>query len=322
MMYEKLIQQFMYEQFPAVPVDKEVLFESIYKAVVGTKQLRNGPMPLPEAAVAIRQVLRDNEKIVFHIPWGSRKLGERDMDILDFMALKQLYSVERLLAFYGRETKFVFRIEDLTDNWLFGEPSKEERDRYWLPVTTLIGRLFHNAWNYLESDLTDPKIFSGLAAQYTAIFHDYFLGKIQVGLIHELGWKGTIPTAQRQYYLRKFSRMGYADPLHELAKYFGATLARVNTKATATPSEPHISVSFIDPVPGNPISRQRVYYRSIPEKFTHLHCQPWNGRGYLVINEEGECTPRIVPYGEILNLAEEYVEFGGVKIRTDYLIES
>lgn len=321
-MYGDLIQRFLYEEMPFFNVSGNVRFEAISKAIFGSKQLRSGPMPVPEVQVGIRQVIRtameSHEPIKFFVPWGSRKQDGGPFDVLDFMAIKQLSCLQQTLANYGQMARFAFRIESLTDQFLFGA---DGIDNYIPEFTKAVNQMITNSEYFFENEFVDPRAFLDDADRFLDVFLGYLRGRFPISRLEEIGWKGTIPKEQRDYYLKAYAQFGYADPLFELAKYFAATMSRVKNNATAIPNGDVIHISFTNPVPGNPISRHRVYYRSIPERYTHFHRPPWIGKGYLVINgEEGECTPKVL--NEPMDLINCQTVIDGINIQTNYVLES
>lgn len=306
--YENLIEQFFYSEAPVVGYhNKNVRFEAIAAEVIGTKQRRFGPMPPPEAQVAVRDVLRESENTVcFLVPWGSRKQDDNaPLDILEFCAIKQLACLAGELQRFGVNCRFNFRIEDLTDRFLFGEGSIDQSTVYSENLANLAVGLLRDVATvepYRESQVTQWLEFKAMAEDFAPIFRNYLTGKARVETLKTIGWVGDISIDQRSHYLALYATLYPGrDHIWELSKYFAATLARVKLKATCDPAwslglvgHPYITVSFTHPVPGNPVDRPRVYYRTIPGKFTHQHKAPWLARGYMGIKDSNACGPRFI----------------------------
>lgn len=128
--YTSVIQWFFYESVSSADTPAEVRFEAISAAVVGTKQRRFGPVPKPEVLVAVRERLHD-ETIHLFLPWGSRKQADgAPLDVAEFCALKQLHCLQEELRRYGKKCAFTFRLEDLTDRFLFSDGDPAQSDAY------------------------------------------------------------------------------------------------------------------------------------------------------------------------------------------------
>lgn len=329
MEYGTLIEQFLYQSAPVVPVSKEARFEAIVAAVFGSKQRRYGPMPSVEVQYQLRQTIRNmGDEFTFFIPWAARKLRDDGrLDILEFMALKQLLCLRQELARFNVRGRYVFRVENLTDRYLFGETQAnfDAMRRYTDDFHSLVKVLFGpSSYIGYESQKVDSGKFVQCAEQYAPVFYRYLKGEGQPAELEEIGWKGIIPQEQQDYYLTAYQGFEWQNKDHvwELAKYFAATLARVKMKATCLPSaEDFVQISFVQPVPGNPVAQNRVYYRSVPEKHTNRHIAPWNGQGYFVIREDNSVCPKVAGPAERLAFYDRETDFGGVKIWTPYILE-
>ncbi len=119
-----------------------------------------------------------------------------------------------------------------------------------------------------------------------------------------------------------FDPTGKRDPNWELAKYFASTLARVKLNASAIPSEKHLTIAFNHPVPGSPMGGNRLYYRSIPQRFTNIHRAPWNSKGYVEIHEDNTVVPKSAGPSEVVaGLTENVITLEcGAEIRADYVL--
>ena len=88
------------------------------------------------------------------------------------------------------------------------------------------------------------------------------------------------------------------------------------------PAGPKVEVSFSRPVPGHPLAGSRVYYRTLPERYTHHHTAPWGGRGYLAVSDDGTAVPRYVEHlepGQAERLIEKVVTVGNALVSASYL---
>lgn len=330
MNYEDLIAQFVHSELPALPVSPEIRLDAIAAEVFGSKQRRQGPLPSIERQYDIRQVLSlPGDSITFLVPWAASKQEDgAPLDVAELMALRQLQCLRDGLARFGKRAEFVLRVEDLTDQILFGArrgvpcPRKEQINDYVVNLTALIRFVLgDSAMIYEESFLVDFDAFSLAADHYIPVFYKYLRGNASVESLRDIGWSGEIPIQQRKYYLDTYREL-YPDREHnfELARYFATTLARVKLGATAAPERPHLQISFAHPVPGSPVANRRLYYRTIPERYTNAHRAPWMSRGYFRIDEKNDCCPRIQARGEKLELNVNTINVGGARVRADYVL--
>lgn len=328
MTYDDLIRQYLYQSFPSTPATAKTKFEAVSSAVLGTKQRRFGPQLSPEAQVAIRKVITDtpeDKPLQFFAPWGASKqnLGH-GLDIAEVSAIKQLACLQSELASYGRTSRFTFRLEDLTDRYLLGNaPARQEQIESYVEAFSKLATatLTDTAVN-AESEAVTWKGFWDKADEYFPLFLKYLTdsSKKNFEALSAAGWKGQIPDEQRQYYRDAYRSFGYPseDWNSHMARYFAATLARVRLNATRAPTSPFVLIAFTHPIPGNPIGTPRVYYRTIPEKFTNHHRSPWLAKGYLRIAGDNTVTPRVyVPTGEHIPLVPNRITWNGIEIEAD-----
>lgn len=321
--YEDLIVRFFYEAVPTSDAPKTVQFEAVSSEVFGTKQRRYGPMPGPEAQVLVRDVLRkseDSRALTVFVPWAcSKQEPAAKLDLLEFCALRQLLCLREGMARFGWSTNFVFRVEDLTDTYLFGCKARTRIESYRDRMARLVGSVLPGSDVRLESHYSSPEAFRDTAEMYAYAFNRYLRGEGDSSELRKIGWAGDIPAEQREYYLAAY-RVFYpnADHNREMAKYFAATLARKTLGATATPTDvPFVTVSFSKPVPGNPVVRPQVYYRTLAARHTHAHTAPWVGRGYFALADDGGCTPRFVD-AQTPELVPHTMLWNGVEIDAPY----
>lgn len=337
MTYEDIIAQTVFQEFPSgVKVSGDVKFEALAAEIIGTKQRRFGPMPSPETQVRIRDVIRqthdDGRKFyMFFVPWGGAKQTKgAALDITEFYALKQLRclqtAVERMT---GKTCGFRFRVEDFTRQYLRGDDWDVQCREYLVKLNKLAKFMLGGEGGHMADAIPEShhvscyQEFSGRASSYRPAFFDYLNNPSEANFkrIQYFGWKGTIPQEQKEYYYRTYQKLyPRSSPVQELAKYFSATLARVNLRATCVPDIPHVSISFNHPIPGDPLPRARTHYRTIPERFTRVHQSPWRSEGYFQIDEQNGCTPKFVddPHRSDIHLTEHVIEIGGVPVQTNY----
>ncbi len=325
MTYDDLISQFFYEAAPHLPATPEVRFEAVMKEVFGTKQRRNGPMPSPEQQVKIRDVVRNSDTVHFFVAWAARKqVDGMGLDVLEFCALRQLRDLQRSLRQLGKDSKFTFRVDDHTDRYLFGTTSEEQIQWYVQNLRHAAAVLLDDAELKLESDCTPWGTFNRDALKFTHTFYDYLTGKANVSSLQAVGWKGEIPDVQREYYENVY-RVFYPhrDTLWEMSRYFAATLTRNRQGAAHTPEEPFVTINFYNPVPGNPVERPRVFYRSIPERNSHTHRAPWTSKGYFVVDGNNGVCPKSAGVHDhrSLPLVKHSVRVGDASVEADYLLE-
>lgn len=332
--YNDVIEKFLFQTFPAMTVKDNVRFEALSAEVFGSKQRRYGPMPSPEVQVSVREYIRSAEHYDFLVPWGSSKQGDGDkLDILELMALRQLLCLKEGLARFGKTCTFWFRVEDLTDRFLFGDKRVQQIGEYRLAMSQLIPAVLGDSGKHQEESwFSDWETFAQLANRHLPVFYNYLRGDSCIESVERIGWKGTLPQEQLDYYYSAFKAFyPNSDPKHEAAKYFSATLARVKLKMTAAPEGNYLSISFAKPVPGSPMTGNRLYYRTIPERHTNLHKAPWMGKGYFEIDDGNSCIPRymdneeyknftqgMVAYNDFKHIVQNTVKFEGVQIDAPY----
>ena len=316
-MYSDLIEQALYAAVPYSNADKKVRFEAIVAEIIGTKQRRFGPMPSPEVQVGIREVVRQSgDHIRFFLPWACRKQdANKKFDLLEFYALKQLLCLREGLKRMGVESKFYFRLEDLTDLWLFNADTGV--NEYARAFDGVVSKMLPGSIVNLESDFTSYTLWHDKATEYKQEFLQYFAHGREPDLP---GWQ-PMPPEQLQYY-RDLNQKLYpqANAAEKMADYFAAVLARKTLNAVGHPSGPFIFITFAHPVPGNPIQPNRLFYRTLPERFTNKHVSPWMTSGYFRIKDmTNEVCPRFVEEG--VDVIPNESCWDGVKIATDYAID-
>lgn len=322
--YQGLIEQFLYEAVPTPNVLAKTKFEAVSTAIIGSKQRRFGPIPAPEIQVAIRQVILDTpdtEPIKFFVPWGASKFyKDAPFDILDFWALKQLQCLQIELARFGRQAQFSFRLEDNMDTWLFGPREKQIYD-YVKTFIVVSGIILDRSCTVLESNAVSWNSFKEIATDFQPIFYQYLKGDKPLRDLQDIGWLGEIPLEQRKYYKDVYHlHYPYEDYDFHMSRYFAGTLARKMLKAEVRPSGGNfLSIAFNHPVPGSPTVGNRLYYRTLQERFTNRHQAPWNGQGIIQIGDDNACCPRFLePHHKPIPTTTPW---NGIEIHTPIVLE-
>lgn len=325
--YSALIASYLQSQIP-YSSSPSVQFEAISSIIIGSKQRRMGPIPAPEVQVAIRDIIRQSGKeIHFFIPWGSRKQAVgQTVDVMEVMALYQLKGLQSELKEQGITSHFHFRIEDMTDYWLFQNRECKEVHQYAEDFRKLVyGILGPNNSPLLESQLVDKPQYFRTAETNMAVFQRFLLQTRDLDSIRAIGWKGDIPQEQVDHYIGAYKGFWDDKPekfyLIELARYFASSLTRVHLDATAFPKVPFINLAFHKAVPGSPMSPNRLFLRSLPQRCTNTNRSPWLAKGYFVIKEDNETCPKSAAHYETLDFQPNVTEMFGVKVQTDYLLQ-
>lgn len=322
--YEEVISTFMHTSLPALKVNESIHFESVVGEVFGSKQRRQGPMPSPEVQVVIRDYVRNNKVLNFFIPWSGSKIREGSkLDVLEFMAIKHLACLKESLLRLGVESQFYFRLEDTTDFFLC--PGREEEVKQYTHTMFHLTAKVLGGQGRIESDFA-PKfdIVKSLADECASAFEKYLRGEVGVEVLQRMSWAGEIPQEQRDYYYTAYKEF-YPDQDHVrlLAEYFAITLARKVMHFDCLPDDPTIQISFTRPVPGTPMGRNRLYYRTIPERYTCKHRAPWVGDGYFLIDDEtNTCCPKYIDRDtDMSRLVDSTLNFNGIEIHAPYMLK-
>lgn len=343
--YLPILDGFLVKEFPGTATKKESVFEALCSEIFGTKQTRYGPFPSPEIQVTIRSVVDhyfvQNKAIQFLVPWGCSKQGEFELDILELFALKSLHCLsKRIREIYPPGVEITLRLEDATDIALFGESYRPKIEKYRDSMKQLVESLdYSDIWVRTEcGDLMRETEFLDHVEMFKFLFEDYIRVSDIYGIepakdtiaffsLQRMGWTGDIPLEQRKYY-RQTYRTFYPNLSEQeitklMATYFSCSLARNYLKGTGKPkSGKFIQINFSLPVPGLPetFSTNRMYYRTVPEKFTHKHKAPWIGRGYIKIEEGNCCKIKIADFNESIDLIPHTFSIGTVKVQAPYTV--
>lgn len=333
--YADPICQYIQSSFPKIAtISESSLLDILTKVIVGTKNVRYGPIPKPEGLVAIRNVIRESiendSPITLLVPWGGRKMDKHlSLDVAEVSALKQLINLDTFVKrFFKPGIHAYVRIEDINAEWLYKET--EGIEQYSQGMEDLIHILRGDALitPVRESAMMDRDDYVKVASRYSQLLFDVIIAQERMPSLElsdipaykelvENGWKGTIPKEQRAYYLDRYKRL-YPNVDEEertrmLAEYFGGSKARYDLNGRGIPQGKDgsfVQLNFAHPVPGAPASifNNTVYYRTVPESAGRTHAAPWRAKGYLQIIDN-EVVPKIAQKeGEVGGLETSFVE--------------
>lgn len=300
-------------------------------------------MPSPEVQVPVRQVIRHymdaSEPIQFLVPWGASKQGDHKLDVLELSALRNLHCLsERVKSLYAPGIRITIRLEDATDIALFGDDYAPKVMDYCYNFQELIKALgYYEIWARREADdLMDGNEFFDNVRMFRPLFVDYILASDRYGsvaaqdiasfsVLKQNGWSGTIPLEQRTYYRQAYRifypDMSEAEITRKMATYFACSLSRVVMRGTGKPDNgKFIQINYSLPVPGVPtnLASNRIFYRTVPERFTNRHKAPWIGRGYVTISEDNSCKIKLADFNEPLELTPYCFQVGEAKVQAPY----
>lgn len=352
-LYSDLLKSWTMQMLPPSNATPQDRLETITNLIVQTGKVRYGPKPSPESLVEIRKVIRrgieTKKPIPVLVPWGSRKPNLcQSIDVADLMAintLKQLASQVKSIHQPGLDLRI--RVEDIGGKYLFADEGEKlilGSDKYVKDLLRLIfvvdpayyitPVLESQMMTQTEHDKVADGIFPYLAS-YLSITdllpEAQWMDTEAYRQLVDLGWRGSIPKVQREYYRGLYRNMGMSDweATQALAKYFAGAYARYLLKAAGQNGE-YLQINFSHPIPGAPedmVSR-RVHYRTIPENYTRNHIAPWRAKGFFRISEDDEVTPSLGSWSDTDLLSKlnsgflDITSHAGteVTIHADYLV--
>jgi hypothetical protein len=326
--------------------------------IIGSKQLRYGPLPSPERLVNIRNVIRDavakDLPIPVLVPWGGRKArAGSSLDVAEISGIQRIMEVNETVKQFHKPGMFVrLRIEDVNANWLYrDEPNAaEEIDVYSSAMFNLVDEMdksqkispIKETWLIKNSDL-----YFNRAIQLSEMILDYLIVTENMPeqywhttpgfkVLQIEGWQGLIPKEQREYYYARYRGLDPSITLPEamkkLADYFAGSKTRHEMNATGKPQtsvDGFIQANFAHPVPGAPegLFSTTIYWRTIPYSDGRTQIAPWRAKGYLLISKEA-VTTKIMSWNDpkIDELEPATVIITGdnnmkIKVQADYLTQ-
>lgn len=302
--------------------------EVITNLLIGTKEVRYGSIPNPEALVVIRSVIRHalqtNTPIPILVPWGSIK-----RDLSSSIDVAELSSVNRLVKLlhdvkdiYEPGLDMVIRVEDTSGISLFG---------FDYPLEDFIINLVDYTNNFCslvkilsegkirtikESDMVNSNTFTEIMTSLIPYFTTYLMESEDLiediekvenldsyKKLKELGWSGYIVKAQREYYYDSYNNMisnnTHFQNVSRLALYLAQSLTRAKLNMSGKQdnwivNDKHlfIQLTFVPPIKGLPegYSNNYIYYRTLPLSQARTHITPWRAKGYLLIDGDKACA--------------------------------
>lgn len=354
-LYAEAICQYLSEQPLSVArpsiVDEDLLAETIYVIIVGSKELRYGPLPEREVFEDILKVIKDaihkRLPIPVLVPWGGRKavVGQQ-VDIAEISALKQLALVNEMVRqVYHPGLQYSIRVEDLNALWLYRNDSYPledilyyEVEHYCTCLESFISLLLPDAQIALESKTMNRLTYTLKAAAISRLIYHYLkisdrdllAAKKSKEWEHlvAIGWKGDIPKEQRDYYRDRYRNLCNADNEQAnkmLADYLAGSKARYDLGGRGNPKSDvngFIQINFAHPVPGAPegFFNTTLHYRTIPLSQGRTHIAPWRAKGYFSI-EGGKVSAKVTGWNsEVLgHLQKGEVSISSIKAQADYI---
>lgn len=349
--YETLIAQFLERELQAKPHSKESLLESLTTFFIGTKDTRYGRIPPVEVLATVREYLRNQiearEPITVLVPWGGKKPLGGSVDVAELSALRMLQSLSNTVkAVYEPGLDIVVRVEDLGAEWLYkdghdaehgSDSLYQEIEKYSSDVSTLI-KMF-GMTPRSEYNMMCRSAYIQRSSQLVPLFVAYLIDSDVKGISDSLasfaplkasGWKGIIPTEQRDYYRNRYKELyGVSDATATmyLAKYFAGSLVRHNMGGIGT-TKPHVQVTFASPIPGVPAAmfRNTFFMRTIPASHGRTHIAPWRAKGYISIQHGDVPVFKIASPSTLVPMYEASViikdsRYGEVNVKADYTLE-
>lgn len=346
--FGKMLCDFVGQIFPANLDNGASLLDALTSAFVSSLQNRFGAAPTPEQLVAIRQVIslhtENDLPISVLVPWGSKK-GEpgHTVDIAELSAIRQLEALqERIKRVYKPGIIVDMAIENLGGQYLWqdeGKATLADSDNYVRDMVRLVRVLGFESWLKAvpESQIVDYKTFATAADEFCqplldAISKAYFgrVASVTSPALNGLGWRGGVSREMVDFYMNQYFKM---YPHHteggrvaKLASYLAQSAARYKVGAkvyyVAWTKSGYVQINFPLPVPGIPehLGMTRLYYRTMPLRFTKNHMPPWRAIGYLKVNPEGTMlSPKLVSWNDPVayNLVPQYLELSSEEERVE-----
>lgn len=338
--YGDLICSHMLQEFPSVSIMNDCeLVEALSRLIVGTKEVRYGCLPSPEALVVLRKTIRNaiesNVPIPILVPWGSIKANfSASIDIAEVSAIQRVITLShQIKEYYSVGAEVVIRVEDTSGYTLFTlegdqEMIKANIDSYSRDMVTLVKTLDPSnvVRVQLESEMKHAENFNDsfnfiqpLIQQYlndSSTLIQFAPDKVEelssFQKLKELGWRGVISLEQRSHYMSAYSKL-YSDwnesqLIKRLSLYFAGAWARHTLQMTGKQSywnNGFIQLAFIPPIKGLPegYNYNYVYYRTLPLSEARTHISPWRAKGYFKINGN-ELQYKLTSFNDIELIAQ------------------
>lgn len=334
--YGEVLSRYFQQEFPTVgDINTTDLLEILTTIIVGTKEVRYGPIPPAEGLVVIRKAIKtaiDNQApIPILVPWGSIKANfSPDIDVAEISAINRLSClVQSIKKYYPIGVEMIVRIEDQSGYTLFaleGDQSmiKANIDSYSEKFFLLFGILLpenvlDSITPILESNMKNAEQFNIVFKENVSLMEDYLVDSMDIvknspKRAYDLpsyqnllarGWRGIISTEQRMHYLSAYERL-YPDwhivtMIKRLALYFAGALTRHQLGMTGKQSHwtDFIQLAFIPPIKGLPegYNHNYIYYRTLPMSSARTHIPAWRAKGYFKI-QGNTLTPKLTTFSD------------------------
>lgn len=353
--YVPTIHAYMVQEFPGIiKATTPVLLDALTEELVSTGQVRFGPKPNPESMVVLRKVLTNSmEKgtpIPILVPSGPKKpRSGQSIDLAELFTLKTLANLQaRISALHKPGVIFYVRLEDLTGFVLEKHEPKIREDiaRYTGDFSKLVTILGYDSFvkPVLESSIITEEAYAKSIDKITGPLRNFIratdtIGHSDISALPDyddllaLGWKGSIPQEQRDFYREKYRGL-YPNFSEEeitslMVAYFATTWARYQLGATGMPKEDlpsHIQMNFAPQVPGIPsgFASNRVYYRTLPLYMCKHNMPFWRAKGYFKITSEDDIKPSLESWKADIdyNKFSITLEEGDLKVQVaaDYVV--
>lgn len=310
--FSEMICNFLQENFPvSLKPQKGEMLEILTNVLIGSKDVRYGPIPKPEALVIIRKTVRaaieQNAPIPVLVPWGGRKMSPSiTLDVAEIAGIRQIIALdEGIKRIYAPGLHIHIAIEDMGAEWLYKDDSgiEEYSDGLVKLVNLLKGSSdiepIRESHLMLKSDYFDMshELSELLGDAITAKLAMHSLDVNTIPSFLELkskGWKGDLDMIQINYYMDRYKALypeeSCESHIVKLADYFAGSLARYKLNGRGEPDSSvggFIKLSFASPIPGSPVSmfNNTIYYRTVPERYGRTHIAPWRAKGFLEMGD-------------------------------------
>jgi hypothetical protein len=163
-----------------------------------------------------------------------------------------------------------------------------------------------------ESEIMSKERYFSLSESYSPYLTTAILKRLQsseesLSELKTINWRGNLPIEQVNYYIDRYKilypNLATYEYIKLAADYLAGAKVRYELDGRFEPvifsDREHISISFVPPVPGAPISLfgNTLYYRTVPENQSRTHIAPWRAKGFLEINQDNSVKIKITSFG-------------------------
>lgn len=316
------------------PVANDVVGE-----LLGTSQHRSGPIPPSDAiAEVVNECIAKASPIPVLVPSGPKKppVGV-GVDVAELSALMVLNDLNaRVKTHHAPGISVRVRLEDAT-GWYLEDGVRGAAESMELYMGGFEGLVSALGLDFIapvrESALAPNSTLGDASRTLAPIFYDYItesegltteqaINLASKAAISEAGWRGDIPSEQRDFYRGTYARL-FPDETpkqhdERMARYFAVTLARIQVGATCAEvwGNRAIQLNFAPPVPGIPkgLVARRLHYRTVPLRMSKRHLPFWRARGMVA---DGRFV--LAGWGEPVETEPSVISIGGVPVAADLL---